>query len=89
MKNTNPNALITLGDLGTGFVQGADGKLNVQSEPDITASYLAGTNAFTGQVQFKDTSSGNLLWAIPATNMYDTTGAYIGTVLNFALPALV
>lgn len=90
MRNTDPNAIITLGDLGTGFSQGADGKINVRShESDITVSYLAGENAFTGKVQFKDTCSGNLLFEINASNQYDTTGVYLGTVLNFALPALV
>lgn len=89
MKNTNAKAIVTIGDLGAGFSQGADGKINVQGEPDITASYLAGADAFTGKVQFKDTSSGNLLWEMNATNHYDTMGTYIGTVLNFALPALV
>lgn len=88
MKNTNANAIVTLGDLGTGFTQGADGKINVQSEPDITASYIGGGNAFTGKIQFKDTSSGNLLWEMEATNQYDTMGTYIGTMLNFARPAL-
>ena len=89
MKNTASNAVITLGDLGTGFVQAADGKINVQSEPDPTLAYLAGADAFTGKVQIKDTRSGNVLTEADATNLYDTTGEYIGTVLNFALPALV
>ena len=89
MKNTASNAVITLGDLGTGFVQAADGKINVQAEPALTLAYLAGAGAGTGKVQIKDTSSGNVLAEANATNLYDTTGAYIGTVLNFALPALV
>lgn len=89
MKNTASNAVITLGDLGTGFVQAADGKINVQAEPDLTLAYSAGADAFTGKVQIKDTSSGNVLAEADATNLYDTTGQYIGTVLNFARPALV
>ena len=95
MKNTATNAVITLGDLGTGFVQAADGKINVQVEPDLTLNYLAnvdpytGTDAHTGKVQVKDASSGNVLAEIGATNLYDTTGQYVGTVLNFGLPALV
>lgn len=95
MKNTATNAVITLGDLGTGFVQAADGKINVQVEPDLTLNYLAnvdpyiGTDVFTGKVQVKDASSGNVLAEIGATNLYDTTGQYVGTVLNFGLPALV
>lgn len=89
MKNTLSNAVITLGDLGTGFVQAADGKINVQVEPDLTLAYLAGADALTGKVQIKDTSSGNVLADMDATNLYDTTGEYIGTVLNFVLPALV
>ena len=95
MKNTATNAVITLGDLGTGFVQAADGKINVQTEPDLTLAYVAnvdpyiGTDAFKGKVQIKDTSSGNVLAEVDATNLYDTTGEYVGTVLNFALPALV
>ena len=88
MKNTDTKAIVTLGDLGAGFTQSADGKINVQAAPGITASYLAGGDAFTGKVQFKDTSSNNLLFELNATNTYDTTGAYVGTVLNFALPAL-
>ena len=95
MKNTATNAVITLGDLGTGFVQDADGKINVQVEPDLTLDYLAvadpytGADAFTGKVLIKDASSGNVLMEANATNLYDTTGQYIGTVLNFALPDLV
>ena len=95
MKNTAAKAVITLGDLGTGFVQAADGKINVQVEPDLTLNYLAnvdpyiGTDVFTGKVQVKDASSGNVLAEIDATNLYDTTGQYVGTVLNFGLPALV
>lgn len=89
MKNTATNAVITLGDLGTGFVQDADGKISVQVEPDLTLAYLAGADSFTGKVQIKDTSSGNVLTEADATNLYDTTGKYLGTVLKFALPALV
>ena len=95
MKNTATNAVITLGDLGTGFVQAADGKINVQTEPDLTLAYVAnvdpytGADAFTGKVQIKDASSNNVLAEVNATNLYDTTGQYVGTVLNFALPALV
>lgn len=95
MKNTATNAVITLGDLGTGFVQAADGKINVQTEPDLTLAYVAnvdpyiGTDVFKGKAQIKDTSSGNVLAEMDATNLYDTTGQYVGTVLNFALPALV
>lgn len=96
MKNTATNAVITLGDLGTGFVQAADGKINVQVEPDLTLTYEAnfvdpyvGNDQFNGKVQIKDTTSGNVLAEVPATNLYDTTGKYVGTVLNFALPDLV
>ena len=89
MKNTATNAVITLGDLGTGFVQDADGKINVQAKSDLTLAYSAGADVFTGKVQIKDTSSGNVLTEADATNLYDTTGQYIGTTLNFALPALV
>ena len=89
MKNTATKAVITLGDLGTGFVQAADGKINVQAEPDLTLSYLAGADVYKGKVQIKDTSSNNVLAEMVATNLYDTTGVYVGTVLNFALPALV
>ena len=94
MKNTDPKAILTLGDLGTGFVQAADGKINVQVEQDLVLAYLAdvdpytGASAFTGKVQIKDASSNNVLAEINATNLYDTTGEYVGTVMNFALPAL-
>ena len=88
MKNTDAKAIVTLGDLGTGFTQGADGKINVQSVPGITASYLAGADAFTGKVRLKDACGCNVLAEINATNLYDTTGEYVGTVMNFALPAL-
>ena len=70
-------------------VADADGKINVQAEPDLKLGYLAGADAFTGKVQIKDTSSDNVLAEMNATNLYDTTGLYVGTVLNFALPALV
>ena len=89
MKNTSTNAVITLGDLGAGFTQAADGKITVQAEPDLKLAYLAGADVFTGKVQIKDASSNNVLADMNATNLYDTTGMYVGTVLNFALPALV
>ena len=95
MKNTATNSVITLGDLGTGFVQAENGMINVQVEPDLTLAYVAnvdpytGASPFAGKVQIKDTSSGNVLAEVDATNLYDTTGQYVGTVLNFGLPALV
>lgn len=88
MVNNKPNAVITLGDLGTGFSRASDGKIVVQSEPDLTMAYAAGSDAYTGKVQIKDTSSGNILAEIQAINLYDVTGAYVGTVMNFGLAAL-
>ena len=88
MKNTASNAVITLGDLGTGFVQAENGAINVQVEPDLKLTYLAGGNAYSGKIQIKGTSSGTVLAEVDAINLYDTLGRYIGTALNCLLPAL-
>ena len=88
MVNNQPNAVVTVGDLGTGFSRASDGKIVVQIEPDLTLAYESGPDVFSGKFQIKDASSGNVLTEIYATNLYDATGEYIGTVMNFGLAAL-
>lgn len=100
MKNTNPKAVVTLGDLDVKyFVQGADGKITFNPDgtlpDDKVIRYTAGVDAFTGadaftgNVELFDTSANAVVWSVPAYNQYSTQGAYLGTVLNFALADLV
>ncbi len=91
--NADPKAIITLGDLGAGLKQDpATGLIVVNPaavpDTDFTAVYTAGADAFAGKIAFKDTSSGKLISEVGATNLYDATGEYVGTVINFGLPAL-
>lgn len=94
MKNTNPKAVVTLGDLDVKyFVQAADGKITFNPDgtlpDDKVIRYTAGADAFTGTVELFDTSAKAVVWSVPASNQYSTQGAYLGTVLNFALANLV
>lgn len=91
--NTDPRAIIRLGDLGAGLKQDpATGLIVIDPstvpDADFTAVYTAGADAFAGKIAFKDTSSGKLISEVDATNLYDATGEYVGTVINFGLPAL-
>ena len=88
MKNTATNSVITLGDLGTGFVQAENGAINVQADPDLKLTYLAGGNAYSGKIQIKSTNTDKVLAEMNAINMYDTLGRYIGTAMNCLLPNL-
>ena len=94
MKNTNPKAVVTLGDLDVKyFAQGADGKITFNPDgilpDDKVIRYTAGANAFTGTVELYDQSADAVVWSVPAFNQYSTQGVYLGTVLNFALADLV
>lgn len=94
MKNTNPKAVVTLGDLDIKyFTQGADGKITLNPDgalpDDKVIRYTAGVDAFTGTVELFDTSANAVVWSAPATNDYSTQGVYLGTKLNFALDDLV
>ena len=90
MKNTNTNAIIRLGDLGNEFYQDAKGLIRVQAEPDMSYAYVADkADVYTGSLQFTDTSSGNVLVTVPVTNLFDTQGAYLGSVLKFNVANLV
>ena len=88
MVNNQPNAVVTVGDLGTGFSRASDGKIVVHLEPDLTLAYESGPDVFSGKIQIKDTSSGNVLTEVYATNLFDATGGYIGTVMNFGFTGL-
>ena len=94
MKNTNPKAVVTLGDLDVKyFAQAADGKITLNPDgmlpDDKTIRYTAGADAFSGTVELFDTSANAVVWSVPASNEYSTQGVYLGTVLNFELADLV
>lgn len=93
MLNTNPKAVITVGDLDTQyFDRKPDGKITFKPDgvlPDAKViRYTAGADAFTGLVELFDTSAAAVVWSAPATNTYSAQGVYLGTVLNFALADL-
>lgn len=93
MQNNASNAVLTYGDFKAGvLVREAVTDLLVvatESENDRTIRYTPGADAHNGTVELYDTSMAAVLWAAPATNLYDATGEYVGTVLDFSLPALV
>ena len=94
MKNTDPKARLTLGDLDTKyFLQGADGKITFNADgtlpDDKIIRYTAGADAFNGTVELYDTSAAAVVWSVPAMNEFSTSGAYLGTVVNFSLADLV
>ena len=94
MKNTNPKAVVTLGDLDIKyFTQGADGKITLNPDgalpDDKVIRYTANVDAFTGTVELFDTSANAVVWSAPATNDYSAQGVYLGTKLNFGLADLV
>lgn len=94
MKNTNPKAVVTLGDLDTKyFVQLPTGIVSFNPDgtlpEDKVIRYTAGADAFTGTVELYDTSAAAVVWSVPAINEYSTQGVYLGTQLNFSLPDLV
>ena len=94
MKNTDPKARLTLGDLDTKyFVQAADGKITFNADgtlpDDKVIRYTAGADAFTGTVELYDPSANAVVWSVPAMNEFSTSGVYLGTVVNFALADLV
>lgn len=94
MKNTNPKAVITLGDLhADSFIQNADGTIGINRDgglpDDRVIRYTAGADAFTGTVELYDNSAASVVWSVPAVNEYSAQGVYLGTQLNFSLPDLV
>lgn len=94
MKNTNPKAVVTLGDLDVKyFTQGVDGIITLNPDgslpDDKVIRYTAGADAFSGIVELYDQSADAVVWSVSAFNQYSTQGAYLGTVLNFALADLV
>lgn len=89
MKNTDTHAIVRLGDLGNGFYQDENGLIRVLAEPDMSYAYVANeADAFAGSLQLTDTSSGNVLVTIPVTNLFDTQGEYLGSVLKFDVAKL-
>ena len=93
MKNTDPKARLTLGDLDTKyFTQADDGKITLNADgtlPDDKAiRYTAGADAFAGTVELFDASANAVVWSVPAINEYSSSGVYLGTVVNFALADL-
>ena len=94
MKNIDPKARVTLGDLDTKyFTQAADGKITINPDgmlpDDKVIRYTAGADAFNGTVELYDTSAAAVVWSVPAMNEFSTSGVYLGTVVNFALADLV
>lgn len=94
MKNTNPKAVVTLGDLDVKyFAQGADGKITFNPDgtlpDDKVIRYTAGADAFAGTIELYDASADAVVWSVPAVNEYSAQGVYLGTVVNFALADLV
>jgi len=94
MQNTNPKAVVTLGDLDTRyFVQLPTGIISFNPDGtlpnDKVLRYTAGADAFTGVVELFDTSANVVVWSTPAVNHYSTQGVYISTALNFGLADLV
>ena len=93
MKNTNPKAVVTLGDLDIKyFTQDIDGKITLNPDgalpDDKVIRYTAGADAFTGTVELFDPSANAVVWSASATNDYSAQGVYLGTKLNFALADL-
>ena len=93
MKNMDPKARVTLGDLDPKyFLQAADGKITLNADgtlPDDKAiRYTAGADAFAGTVELFDASANAVVWSVPAINEYSSSGVYLGTVVNFALADL-
>ena len=94
MLNTDPRAIVTVGDLdATFFHRKPDGKITLNPDgslPDDRAiRYTAGADAFAGTVELFDTSANAVVWSVPAVNEYSAQGVYLGTVVNFALANLV
>lgn len=94
MLNTNPKAVVTVGDLDTAyFTRKPDGKISFNPDAglpdDKTIRYTAGADAFTGTIELYDASADAVVWSVPAVNEYSAQGVYLGTVVNFALPDLV
>ena len=93
MKNMDPKARVTLGDLDPKyFLQAADGKITLNADgtlPDDKAiRYTVGADAFAGTVELFDASANAVVWSVPAINEYSSSGVYLGTVVNFALADL-
>ena len=94
MKNTNPKAIVTVGDLDAKyFGRMAYGKITFNPDgtlpDDKGIRCTAGADAFTGTVELYDLSADAVVWSVPASHQYSTQGAYLGTVLDFALADLV
>lgn len=93
MLNTNPKAIVTVGDLDTTFfTRKPDGKITFNPDgslpEDRAIRYTAGADAFAGTVELFDTSANAVVWSMPAVNEYSAQGVYLGTVVNFALADL-
>ena len=92
MKNNAANAVLTYGDFKSGVLVREPVTdllvVSTESENDRAIRYTAGADVHNGTVELYDTSMGAVLWSAPAKNLYDATGQYVGTVLNFSLPAL-
>lgn len=98
MKNTNPNAVVTLGDLhADSFVQNADGTIAINRDgglPDdrdirYTAGVTAlGPDAFAGKAELYDASAAAVVWDVDVRNLYSTQGVYLGSVLMLGVADL-
>lgn len=93
MKNTNPNAVVTLGDLhADSFVQNADGTIAINRDgglpDDRDIRYTAGPDAFAGKAELYDTSAAAVVWDVDVRNLYSTQGVYLGSVLMLGVADL-
>ena len=116
MKNTNPNAIIRLGDLQKPpFIQLPDGSIGIDFGTippeqldesvkavlnNVTVTYAddptdpvnVGTQVWTlsylDDTQTPPAAATAVLWSIPVKHQYDTTGEYVGSMLDCAKPNL-
>ena len=87
MKNSNPNAIVSLGDLNPKhFLQNVDGTITLNPDFDLQTDrqirYTAGADAYTGTVELFDSSMNVVVWSMPVVNHYSTQGKYLGSIPN-------
>lgn len=94
MQNTNPNAILRLGDLNpASFVQNAEGKIVINTlqldSGDRSFIYTPSADNNTGDQAYHDYSSDKDLWKLPLTNLFGSDGSYLGSAINFGFNDLV
>lgn len=94
MQNTNPNAILRLGDLHpASFAQNAEGKIVINTlqidSGDRSFIYTPSADGTTGDQLYHDYSSGKDLWRLPVMNLFGSEGSYLGSAINFVFDDLV